>query len=53
MNFEFKKIFIDIEDQRVDRSKKHLLLDIIGFGILGKMGGAQGSEEILDFGITH
>src|SRR5689334_720734 len=53
MNTEFKEIFGKIEDPRVDRTKLHNLLDIIALGILGVMAGAQGFEEIEDFGIAH
>lgn len=53
MNTKFKEIFGAIEDPRVDRTKLHNLLDIIALGILGVMAGAQGFEEIEDFGIAH
>jgi hypothetical protein len=53
MNNEFRKIFGDIEDPRVDRTKLHHFLDIITLGILGVMAGAQGFEEIEDFRKTH
>lgn len=53
MNIEFKEIFGEIEDPRVERTKLHKLLDIIALGILGVMAGAQGFEEIEDFGNAH
>jgi predicted transposase YbfD/YdcC len=53
MNNQFKESFGNIEDPRVDRTKLHNLLDIIALGILGAMAGAQGFEEIEDFGKTH
>lgn len=53
MTNEFKEVFGVIEDPRVDRTKLHDLLDIIAIGILGVMAGAQGFEEIEDFGKTH
>jgi predicted transposase YbfD/YdcC len=53
MNTKFKEIFGSLEDPRVDRTKLHSLLDIIALGILGVMAGAQGFEEIEDFGIAH
>lgn len=53
MNKKFKESFGSIEDPRVERTKLHNLLDIIALGILGTMAGAQGFEEIEDFGKTH
>jgi predicted transposase YbfD/YdcC len=53
MNTEFQEIFGRIEDPRVDRRKLHKLIDIIALGILGTMAGAQGFEEIEDFGTLH
>jgi hypothetical protein len=46
MNTQFKEIFGEIEDPRVDRTKLHSLLDVIALGILGVMAGAQGFEEM-------
>lgn len=42
--------FVDLEDPRIDRTKKHLLLDIIALAICAVIGGAEGWEEIEDFG---
>jgi predicted transposase YbfD/YdcC len=42
--------FADLEDPRIDRTKKHLLLDIIALAICAVIGGAEGWEEIEDFG---
>lgn len=53
MNNEFKEIFGEIEDPRIERTKLHKLLDIIALGILGVMAGAQSFEEIEDFGNAH
>ena len=53
MNTAFKESFGDIEDRRVERTKKHELIDIMALGILGIMAGAQGFEEIEDFGNIH
>lgn len=53
MNNQFKESFGSIKDPRVERTKLHSLLDIIALGILGVMAGAQGFEEIEDFGKTH
>ena len=53
MNLSFIECFGKIEDPRIERTKKHLLLDIIALAILGIMAGAQSFEEIEDFGSTH
>ena len=42
--------FVGLEDPRIDRTKKHLLLDIIVLAICAVIGGAEGWEEIEDFG---
>lgn len=53
MNEVFRESFGGVEDPRIERSKKHDLLDIIALGIMGIMAGAQGFEEIEDFGNSH
>jgi predicted transposase YbfD/YdcC len=53
MTSEFKESFGEIRDPRVERTKLHSFLDILALGILGVMAGAQGFEEIEDFGKTH
>lgn len=53
MTNEFKKIFGLLKDSRIERTKKHELLDIIAIGILGTMAGAQSFEEMEDFGCHH
>ena len=53
MNQSFRECFGKIEDPRIERTKKHHLLDIIALAILGIMAGAQSFEEIEDFGSTH
>lgn len=53
MTNEFIECFRDIKDPRIDRTKLHNFLDIIALGILGVMAGAQGFEEIEDFGKAH
>src|SRR3990167_2913774 len=53
MDRRFHEIFGEIEDPRIERTKLHKLLDIIGLGILGIMAGAQSFEEIEDFGTNH
>jgi len=42
--------FFGLEDPRIDRTKMHLLLDIIALAICAVIGGAEGWEEIEDFG---
>ena len=53
MDTSFKESFCELKDPRIERQKKHYLLDIIALGILGIMAGAQNFEEIEDFGKTH
>lgn len=53
MNTAFEENFGALKDPRIDRTKKHALLDIMALGILGVMAGAQGYEEIEDFGKAH
>ncbi len=53
MNESFAECFGEIEDPRIERTKKHKLLDIIALAILGVMAGAQSFEEIEDFGAIH
>lgn len=50
MNNIFVECFESIEDPRVERSKKHLLLDIIAIAMCAVIAGAEGWEEIEDFG---
>ncbi len=49
----FVECFGKIQDPRVDRTKKHLLLDIIALGLCAVIAGAEGWEEIEDFGQEH
>ena len=42
--------FSEIEDHRVDRTKKHKLIDIICLAVLAVIAGAEGWEEIEEFG---
>lgn len=53
MNSIFIECFGSIEDPRVDRTKKHLLLDILALGLCAVIAGAEGWEEIEDFGQDH
>ncbi len=50
MDAIFIECFGDLTDPRVDRTKKHLLLDVIALGICGVLSGAETWEEIADFG---
>jgi len=53
MNKAFVESFGMLEDPRVERTKKHALLDIIAIAMIGIMAGAQSFEEIEDFGLMH
>ena len=53
MDTIFIECFSGIQDPRIERTKKHLLLDIIALALCGVMSGAQNWEEIEDFGILH
>ena len=53
MDAVFIECFGDLVDPRVERTKKHMLLDILGLGICGVLSGAEGWEEIEDFGKEH
>jgi len=53
LNNIFIDCFGDLTDPRVDRTKKHLLLDIIGLSLCGILSGAENWEEIADFGKAH
>lgn len=53
MKETFVDIFGSLEDPRVERTKKHQLIDIIGLAILSVIAGAQSFSEIEDFGHTH
>jgi predicted transposase YbfD/YdcC len=44
--------FSNIEDPRVDRTKRHMLLDIIGLSICAVICGAEGWEGIEEYGTT-
>lgn len=53
MNSLFVECFTDLQDPRIERTKKHLLLDIIAMAFCGIISGAQSWEEIEDFGEMH
>jgi DDE_Tnp_1-associated len=44
--------FGDIKDPRVERTKKHQLTDILVIAILAVIAGAQGWEDIENYGIS-
>jgi hypothetical protein len=44
--------FGDIQDPRVERTKKHQLTDILVIAILAIIAGAQGWEDIENYGIS-
>lgn len=50
MDTIFVEVFGGLEDPRVDRTKKHLLLDIIAIAICSVISGAESWEEMEDFG---
>lgn len=53
MDTIFVECFGGIKDPRVERTRKHLLLDIIGIALCAVISGAQNWEEIEDFGQSH
>lgn len=53
MNNIFIETFGQIEDPRINRTKKHLLIDVIALTLFGLMAGAQNFDEIEEFGLGH
>ena len=53
MRATFEEIFSEIEAPRIERTKRHKLLDILGVAILSVIAGAQSFGEIEDFGNVH
>ena len=49
----FLEIFSKVEDPRMERTKKHLLIDIIGISLCAVIAGALNFVEIADFGRLH
>ena len=49
----FVEIFSKLEDPRVDRTQKHLFLDLIGLSLFAVLAGAQSFTEIEDFCDHH
>ena len=52
MNNNFITHFSVIEDPRIDRCKKHQLIDILFMSVCAVMSGAEGWEGIEDFGLA-
>ena len=46
----FQEHFTDIDDPRIDRSKCHLLMDILFLSVCATIAGADGPSDIADFG---
>lgn len=53
MDAVFIECFGTLKEPRVERTKKHLLLDILALSICGVLSGAEGWEEIEDFAKEH
>ena len=53
MNNIFVETFGKIADPRINRTKKHLLIDVIGLTLFAIMAGAQTFDEIELFGTLH
>ena len=49
----FVEIFSKVSDPRVERTKKHLFLDVIGLALFAVLAGAQCYTEIEDFCNHH
>ena len=49
----FVECFGGLKDPRVERTKKHLLIDIVALALCGVISGAQSWEEVEDFGNMH
>jgi predicted transposase YbfD/YdcC len=46
----FRKHFTVVDDPRIDRSKAHLLIDILFLSVCATIAGADGPSDIADFG---
>ena len=53
MNDVFIGCFDNVQDPRVDRTKKHLLIDILAISLCAVLAGALSYEEIQFFGETY
>jgi predicted transposase YbfD/YdcC len=45
--------FEDLPDPRIDRTKRHLLIDILTIALVATICGADGFDEIADFGVAR
>ena len=48
----FLKHFVHLEDPRIERTKRHQLIDIIAIAILATISGANGWVDIETYGQT-
>ena len=53
MGNHFRESFGRLKDPRVERTKRHHLLDIVGLCLLGVMAGCESFEEVEDFSRCH
>jgi predicted transposase YbfD/YdcC len=51
-NCSLTECFSEIEDPRIERTRAHDLLDILVLAVLAVIGGAEGWEDIEDFGTS-
>lgn len=49
---KFQEYFTEIKDPRVERTRYHLLTDIITIAILAVIAGAEGWEDIEEYGLN-
>ncbi len=49
---KFQKYFTEVKDPRVERTRWHSLTDIITIALLAVIAGAQGWEDIEEYGIN-
>lgn len=49
----FVEVFSKLEDPRVERTKKHMFLDVIGLALFATLAGAQAFTEMEDFCKLH
>jgi len=49
---QFQDYFGELEDPRVERTRAHLLIDIIVMAILAVIAGAKGWEDIENYAIS-
>ncbi|MEH1861017.1 MAG: transposase family protein [Nostoc sp.] len=49
---KFQEYFTEVKDPRAERTRWHLLTDIITISILAVIAGAQGWEDIEEYGLN-